>query len=117
MKNVCEKMGYNFSELTQMKINKKIVAKEWLILLGAFLIGIFVMPLLDPLTHLILDDYDATYPYTDVLRFLWQDLTFVGIKYGGNFSSYIFSYVITLTPYLMFQIGRATIWALRTMKD
>jgi len=78
----------------------KIVAREWLILLGSFLVG-FVVVL--PMIVMIFDETYAQF---------WRALTMQEEqKYFWR------AFFLLLSPYLLVQFLRSIVWAIRTRHD
>lgn len=86
-----------------MKINKKLIAREWLNLFIGLLAGIIIMPLIDSFI-------DYTHEYAGALTktylYIFKDLITLDIK----------GYADLLIPYILYQLVRLTIWAIKTIK-
>ncbi len=79
-------------------MNKRIVSKEWLILIGNFAFGIFILPII-----LIISFAGGLCELRD----------FYGAIFGGEG----FAWLIVLTPYFLVQIVRTTIWSIKQLKQ
>lgn len=81
-------------------MNKKLIAKEWLILVAGFSFGILILPLI--LTLL-----------------LGGSLKDIGGFYDTLFNKkhFVIPWIVVLAPYLLFQIGRATVWSVKQLKQ
>jgi hypothetical protein len=76
---------------------KKIVAREWLYLLGFVVASLVVLPL--PLM-LILGPQKGTSGF-----------------YKALFEGVWIAWLIVITPYLIFQLVRSVLWALRALRE
>jgi hypothetical protein len=76
---------------------KKIIAKEWLTLMGFLLIGFTALPAL-------------------IMAFGGQIK--MGLFYSALFSGSdrAISWLVALSPYILYQFLRSLIWAIRTLK-
>jgi len=74
-------------------MNKKTVAREWLYLLVGLVIGFLVIPLLRDADH-------RRWFYEGLFGEFWQ----------------LRHWVWALAPYILFQISRATLWAVATVR-
>jgi hypothetical protein len=77
-------------------MNKKRVAKEWLLFLGCFLFGLLVLPA--PLAVLLHRD---------------QALLFLPLFYSELLEKHyaLINWLVVASPYLLCQIVRSVIWA------
>lgn len=73
-------------------LNKKIIAKEWLILIGSLLFGITLLPVIFRIIGLIVNPYGV-------------------LTFQGN------DYIFVLIPYFSIQFVRSVIWAIKVIKQ
>ena len=78
-------------------MNKKIVAQEWLYLLGFVVASLVVLPL--PLMLILSPQEGASGFYKALFEGEW------------------IAWLIVITPYLMFQLVRSVLWALRALRE
>ena len=80
-------------------MNKKIVAREWIVLLISICIGLAVVPFF---IYLILGR-----------------LEYWGLFYGAliDKSDFILAWIVVLSPYIIIQLIRSIIWAKKELKN
>jgi hypothetical protein len=78
-------------------MNKKIIAREWLYLLGFVVASLVVLPL--PLMLILSPKEEASGFYKALFEGVW------------------ITWLIVITPYLMFQLVRSVLWALRALRE
>lgn len=85
-----------------MTINRRWIAREWLYLLAGFLWAYVLFPIfVPPLARLVLWIFTRFYgPASNVARSFF---------FGGP--------VIMFGPYVIFQLVRITMWAIRTVRE
>ena len=86
-----------------MKINKKLIAREWLILIVALILGLFIMPKIDQIFNI--REVSQYYSYRGNLSLLKDELL------SGKIGSYGF----VLIPYFLLQICRSIYWSIKVM--
>jgi len=78
-------------------MNKKVVAKEYLVFISSLAFGILFIPLI----------------ICKFLSGIWEDFfDFYDELYKGNF----FVWLIAFAPYFIIQIGRASVWSIKQLK-
>jgi hypothetical protein len=84
-------------------VNKKVIAKEWLILILSFVFGILILPAI--LTLLFTGELKE-------LRYFYK------VLFGGGHERDFFTgWLIVSSPYCLIQIIRATSWSIKQLKQ
>lgn len=83
-------------------LNKRVAAKEWLYLLTCLFIGLFIIPLI----LLVINDKIGNIGefYKELIKTKWKDIPFV-------------AWLTFVGPYLVFQLVRSILWAIKQLKD
>ncbi len=86
----------------EKNMNRKRIAKEWLIFLPAALVGLIIIPVVLTMIH------EGGFYYSD---WFYQHLFRAhSDKFGGH-------WLIVLSPYLIIQSVRLTIWAIKQVRE
>jgi hypothetical protein len=82
-----------------MKLNRKVIAKEWIIFISSFVFGILILPAI------------LTLLFT-------QGLKELGGFYEALFENrdFLVPWLVVFSPYFFIQIIRATYWSIKQMK-
>jgi hypothetical protein len=86
-------------------MNKRIIAKEWLIFIAGFSFGILILP---PIVILFLGGLGGAWSlenFENVYKALFDKRDFA------------IAWLIVFAPYLFIQIGRATAWSVKQLKQ
>jgi len=91
-----------------MNIIKRPIAREWLYLLGSFFIGFAVLPFVVVIIESIVDGREAI---------AWGELTeFWETALGMGDGDVAFVWLWIVSPYILCQTIRSTIWAIKTLR-
>ena len=83
-----------------IKVNKKVIAKEWLIFIFNFVFGILIVPVI------------LTLLFTSGLNELWGFYKALFAK-----RDFLIPWLVVISPYCLIQIIRATIWSIKQVKQ
>jgi len=83
-------------------MNKKVIAKEWLVLLFSFVLGILIPPAI--LTLLFTGGFKK-------LGFFYEAL------FDKDKGDFLIAWLIVFSPYCVIQIIRGTYWSIKQMKQ